>query len=204
MRRTEPKNKKRCSRCHEEKPLAAFGRCTAERDGLQYACRACMSAAQKLRLAKITPEQREIKRGYARKDYAKHRARRLAWHHRYREESRDAVIASDKRSKAKSADARNAKKRATRKLEPQKHYAQDAAKKAIRNGILVPGKCEVGRRCLGIIQGHHDDYLKPLSVRWMCRRHHQQWHSENGQGLNATAPIDRRTSSSTAPQSGQR
>lgn len=190
MPRALSETEKRCSRCREVKPLAAFGRCASERDGLQYACRACLSAAQKLRLAKLTPDQRERKRSYARKDYAKHRDRRLEWHHRYREESRDVVIASDKRSKAKRAEDIRNRKIVARRLEPQKHYAQGISKKAIRCGVLIPGKCEVGTQCLGAIQGHHDDYLRPLSVRWMCRRHHQQWHAENGPGLNGTAPVD--------------
>lgn len=173
------------------KPVSDFGNHASTRDGLQRSCRACRAAAQKLHLAKLTPEQRERKRGYVRKDYAKHRARRLEWHHRYREESRDVVIAADKRSKSKRVDAIRKWKNTARQREPQKHYAQDISKKAIRDGILVPGKCEVGGRCLGVIQGHHDDYLKPMSVRWMCRRHHQQWHTQNGPGLNATSSINR-------------
>lgn len=193
MRRTTVETEKRCSRCHKVKPLSEYHKCKSERLGVPPACRVCASKAQKIRLAKITPELRERKRAYARKDYAKHRVRRLEWHHRYREESRDAVISSGKRSKAKTADARNAKRRAARGLEPQKYWAQDAAKSAIKRGVLVPGKCEVGGQCLGIIQGHHDDYLKPLTVRWMCRRHHQQWHNEHGPGLNAAAPINRQT-----------
>lgn len=45
-------------------------------------------------------------------------------------------------------------------------------------------KCEVGYRCKGSIHAHHDDYAKPLEVRLLCRRHHNEWHREHGSGLN--------------------
>ena len=31
----------------------------------------------------------------------------------------------------------------------------------------------------------HDDYAKPLEVRWLCRMHHKQWHAKHGEALNA-------------------
>ena len=64
--------------------------------------------------------------------------------------------------------------------------AHDIMEKAILKGELVnPGICEQcddrsrfadGR--IGV-QGHHDDYAKPLSVRWLCQRCHHEWHKLN-------------------------
>lgn len=187
-RKKANETERRCSRCREVKPLSDFGKCATDRLGTQSACRTCMSELEKLRRANMTPEQRKKRRGYAKSDYQKHRVQRLEWHHKYREESRAAVIASGKRSKSRRAGAIRAARIESQLLEPQKHRAQDISKRAIRDGFLVPGKCEINVRCLGAIQGHHDDYLKPMSVRWMCRRHHQQWHAQHGPGLNATAP----------------
>jgi hypothetical protein len=43
---------------------------------------------------------------------------------------------------------------------------------------VAPEKCsECGTKAR--LDGHHDDYAKPLSVRWLCRGCHQRWHAEN-------------------------
>lgn len=57
-----------------------------------------------------------------------------------------------------------------------KEIARRAVLIAIRNGILKrPTQCEFG--CIGLaIQAHHDDYSKPLKVRWLCTKHHAQAH----------------------------
>lgn len=55
-------------------------------------------------------------------------------------------------------------------LESQ-YLAARAFQKAIRKGELVRGPCEVCGTTKHI-DGHHDDYSKPLEVRWLCRRHH--------------------------------
>lgn len=51
-----------------------------------------------------------------------------------------------------------------------------------RVGNLTESPCEI---CLDKnVVGHHDDYLKPLNVRWLCQAHHKQWHAKNGEGKN--------------------
>jgi len=68
---------------------------------------------------------------------------------------------------------------------------QGVTEKAIKRGILIPQPCEKcgktgvmadGRNA---IQAHHDDYNKPLDVRWLCQEHHHEWHKSN-------RPIQRR------------
>lgn len=34
------------------------------------------------------------------------------------------------------------------------------------------------------IVAHHDDYARPLEVRWLCASCHQCWHVINGPGAN--------------------
>jgi len=54
---------------------------------------------------------------------------------------------------------------------------------AIRDGLLVKAPCECCEE--PIVHAHHDDYDKPLEVRWLCSKCHEKWHEENGEGLNA-------------------
>lgn len=57
----------------------------------------------------------------------------------------------------------------------QRNRARAYAAEYKRRGLLVPKPCEqvAAGGCLGRIEMHHDDYSKPLVVRWLCRRHHR-------------------------------
>ena len=66
-------------------------------------------------------------------------------------------------------------------------WAQNKAEKAVKAGRMMrPERCE---DCGGqpppfkdgrsAIQAHHDDYTKPLEVRWLCQPCHHKWHKEN-------------------------
>ncbi len=69
--------------------------------------------------------------------------------------------------------------RAWRKAHPlsdvarKKAIARAYANVYLRRGLLEKGPCEV---CGGPAQMHHDDYDKPLDVRWLCRTHHLNLH----------------------------
>lgn len=61
----------------------------------------------------------------------------------------------------------------------KKMSAHNKVNKAIMRGNLVAAaSCE---QCGSAdrIEGHHDDYDKPLDVRWLCYNCHAQWHREN-------------------------
>ena len=66
---------------------------------------------------------------------------------------------------------------------PNKYKALSMVNNAIRDGRLFSEDCsECGSS--ENINGHHDDYLKPLNVRWLCAACHHQWHAKHGEALN--------------------
>lgn len=52
---------------------------------------------------------------------------------------------------------------------------------AVRDGLLKrPTFCQATDGCHGTPEAHHDDYDKPLEVRWLCFSHHRAWHYKTG------------------------
>lgn len=67
---------------------------------------------------------------------------------------------------------------------PVRRKAIFLATQALERGNLKPQPCEVcGSK--SFIVAHHDDYAKPLDVRWLCRTDHKHHHHQHGPGRNA-------------------
>lgn len=56
---------------------------------------------------------------------------------------------------------------------PIHRIAKNIYQAAIYRKELIRQPCEV---CGAKADGHHDDYSKPLQVRWLCRKHHREVH----------------------------
>ena len=62
------------------------------------------------------------------------------------------------------------------KNHPKAKKAKDLVAQAVKNGILIrPEVCSICDK-KGIIEGHHEDYDKPLEVQWLCLSHHRKLH----------------------------
>lgn len=59
---------------------------------------------------------------------------------------------------------------------PEKVRAHRLVQTEIRAGRMERQPCEVCGEPNG--DAHHDDYDKPLEVRWLCRKHHIEFHSD--------------------------
>lgn len=66
--------------------------------------------------------------------------------------------------------------------EPHQVKARQKVMKALKSGRLKPRPCELcgfeGRAKDGrnLVHAHHDDYSKPLEVRWICVKCHYKEH----------------------------
>lgn len=66
-----------------------------------------------------------------------------------------------------------------RRRQTEREPIQDAARRlvqrAVKRGTMTRLPCEVCGETKS--EGHHDDYSKPLDVRWLCRKHHTEHHA---------------------------
>lgn len=85
-------------------------------------------------------------------------------------------------AKGKGKDKSDAAKKRYKEKNHKKRSVHITTGNAIRDSLLLKQPCEVCGHTK--VVAHHDDYDKPLEVRWLCQIHHTQWHQENGEGLN--------------------
>lgn len=93
-----------------------------------------------------------------------------------REYHREYAKSYSERPDVKQARRLRFQERQKDPVEQVKHAARMQTRNAIRRGDLVRKPCEVcGHEPA---QAHHDDYSKPLDIRWLCPVHHHEHHSK--------------------------
>lgn len=96
--------------------------------------------------------------------------------------SKCGEIIPDKLKKKYCQLCANAYQREWRKQNPlteeQKFKAivRSKTKMRIRRGLLIPYPCEVCSE--NKVEAHHPDYNKPYDVRWLCFKHHREFHKQ--------------------------
>lgn len=117
-------------------------------------------------------------------------AEKVDRHKRYYLENRDRILARQKaraKQKRKEISAQQAvylktpqgkaaaynKTRSWAICNPEKRKAHEKVKDALRRGALIKQACQCGEV---LVHAHHDDYSKPLEVKWLCRACHRKHH----------------------------
>lgn len=75
------------------------------------------------------------------------------------------------------------------RAKPAKTRARQLVARALRAGTLARGACEVCG-ATARVEAHHDDYARPLEVRWLCFVHHRE--HAHGQRVSERARAERR------------
>lgn len=121
--------------------------------------------------------------------YARNKQSALASAHRSRERRIEAIREYDRmrgRTEERLAEKRErererrgsesakASARRWRQENPEKIRAHAVLSYHITVGHIQRQPCEI---CGALrSEGHHEDYTRPLDVRWLCRRHHAETH----------------------------
>lgn len=140
---------KTCNACRRQFPLTSFYAQPGAGDGRGGSCKNCVKTHVRANRAENIEHYREFDRQRAdlphrvagRKEYAQ------------TDRGKERVAAGSK---------------AWAKRHPEQRKAHVALNNALRDKrIIRPDRCDDCQNP-GAVHGHHDDYTKPLIVRWLC------------------------------------
>lgn len=182
---------RKCYVCKETKEFTEFHKDKTQIGGITYQCKKCKSEIGKKKRAENPEKHREQNRKSLEKNYEsikesqrKHIIRnrdKILKRRRERREPRKVELnrqESERRKTKRKNDAdflhrerqkqRDYYAKNKEKMLP-KHNAHKLIMYAVKLGIIKkPENCEICHSNIRI-EGHHDDYSKPLEVRWLCK-----------------------------------
>ena len=162
-----------CTGCSKEHPLSNFYKRRESRDGHRADCKNCVDAKNR----KYVERNKEAITAY-KKQYAEDNAEQIVQYRQkwYDDNKEDIKARVNQYSQTpRGQEVRKQASNSWLQRHPEKKKASQAVNNAIRDGRLVRQLCEV---CGEKAQGHHEDYDKPLEVRWLCSTHHAELHRQ--------------------------
>ena len=152
---------KTCPECKIEKELSGFYKHPLTKDGCFVKCKVCVNESKKryrkTKAGKEAEKRGQKKYGQTKKGKETHRKGNV----KYRQTQ------GGKEMRRKSQQKYNQTYR-------EKRRAHAAVAYALSTGVLTrPDHCEMCfKECEP--EGHHDDYAKPLEVKWLCTKCHSK------------------------------
>lgn len=174
---------KKCCKCKIEQSNENFYKDSKKKDGLGYECKNCRKQRYKINIDK----DREINRQRCLKHYEMNKEKYLINAKNYYEENRELVIKNSRKwqdenkerrrelarkYKKKQKDLEKSKLLVNADYKKRQKSAHEKVHYALKTGKLIkPLNCE---KCnsIEVLQGHHEDYMKPLHVEWLCFKCH--------------------------------
>lgn len=149
-----------CRECKQTKPLSDFYAHPMMKDGHLNKCVECVKNRVKTHREKNLDKIRA---------YDKQRSTQP-----HRVKARKEYIKTEAGKIARKKASINYKKKY-----PMAYAAHVITCNALRDGkIFREEVCSVCGSTYNV-EGHHDDYTKPLELRWLCEPCHKEWHRHN-------------------------
>ena len=181
---------KKCTKCKEVKNLICFGVYKVSSKPIPE-CKECVRKRAREHFEKNREACNEKKREYYKKNKEKTLEKQKKYYQENRQEIRKKCNERNKTPKYRQEQNERARKyqkankekinstiRRARERNPQRINATQHIFWALKLGILIKPefceKCEMKSK----LQAHHDDYEKPLDVRWLCRICHNHEHGK--------------------------
>lgn len=102
------------------------------------------------------------------------------WFQEYRDKNREKLREYNReynkkwRGKNGLEKGREKSRKKYKRENPEKVLAHKMVYRAVKAGRLEKGNCEI---CGNVYtHAHHEDYFKPLEVKWLCPLHHKEYH----------------------------
>lgn len=185
---------RKCYKCEETKDLSEFHNDRTQAGGKSYECKKCKSEIRKQKRKENPEKYREACRRSTERNYETIRASQK----KHKLENRDKILKRRREQRELRRDEINKREYERRKNDPDhllkerirqkkwrdknkdvltpKRKAHQLVMFAIKLGVLKKGvecfKCGSKKR----IEGHHENYDKPLDVVWLCNACHQRHH----------------------------
>lgn len=178
--------KKVCSRCKKELSICNFYKNKSREDGYGCYCKGCFKEYRRnnQRCIEYSKEysinNSERRSLYHKERYLNNKEDMMKKNLEYYYNNKDIYKEYTEKMKQKQEyrDKMNAYAKDAREKCPEKVRARGRLRNSIISGNIVrPEECQI---CFNVnidIQGHHEDYSKPLDVIWCCRECHAKIHS---------------------------
>lgn len=185
---------KKCCRCKIEKILDEFYRDRSSKDGLENRCKKCSLELKKVKDPKKCGRKKLLNKICPRCKFDKSREHfyeggkngpswicKSCYGDFHKKEGHESILEAAKRYRESSKGKEyrktylngvGSKYRAKYKLEGK------TKARSLARYHLERKPCEI---CGDInVNAHHEDYSKPLEVRWLCTKHHGEEHRKHG------------------------